>query len=359
VSARIEQNENTGDVMGIEACRIPERRLVRIAALVALAIAACGGESSPPPPVPAPAPAPTLQSVAVGTGPAFAAVGVPKQLTLTGQWSDGTTAALTSGVTWASSDPTVATVDATTGLVTPWAKGTAQISAHHGGSGLEAKADLIARVVIPVTAGEAFPAAVDTAAAFFHVSGLAPGAMYRPTVSHMTDDVDLVVYADASMTPQAKLCASEAIGTVDETCVAPANGAGELWVSVDGQWTEDGAKFELEVPSAPAVQLAGTLAYPGRFPYSSAVGVTNQFFEVTGLAPGARYEVRISNLTADIDLEVHGDQYEYASLCESYESGTVDDFCTATADAAGKFFVELDGETTRNGGAYTLTITAK
>ena len=357
MSALIERNENTGDVMGIEACRTPERRLVRFAALLALAIAACGGESSPPPPVPAPTP--TLQSIAVGTGPVFAAVGVPQQLTLTGQWSDGTAAALTSGVTWASSDPTVATVDATTGLVTPWAKGTAQISAHHGGSGLAANADLIARVVIPVTAGAALPAAVDTSNAFFHVSGLAPGVMYSPTVSHMTDDVDLVVYADASMTPEAKLCASEAIGTVDETCVAPANGSGELWVSVDGQWTEAGARFELAVPSAPAVALAGTLAYPGQLPYSSAIGVTNQFYEVTGLVPGARYEVRISNLTADIDLEVHGDRYGYASLCESYEIGTVDDFCTATADAAGKFFVELDGETTRNGGAYTLTITAK
>jgi hypothetical protein len=161
------------------------------------------------------------------------------------------------------------------------------------------------------------------------------------------------------MAPESMLCSSEAIGTVDEWCLAPASGSGELWVTVDGQWTRAGASFAFAVPLAPPMELAATLAYPGGFPYAGSVAVAKQFFKVTGLKPGASYEVRISDLSADIDLEVYADQYDYGSICESFLDGRVDDFCAASSTGAGELFIEIDGETTRTGGTYTLTVTAK
>lgn len=79
---------------------------------------------------------------------------------------------------------------------------------------------------------------------------------------------------------------------------------------------------------------------------------------MSGLTPGARSLVRMSGLDADVDLEVYGDGYRFASLCSSYNSGTVDDFCTAPANAAGELFVEADGESTSDGGSFKLEVTA-
>lgn len=323
-----------------------------LAALVAAALA-CGGPGGEP------APDATLQGIAVGADRVYASVGVPQQLSAIGRYSDGTTAALAAGLAWTSSDPTVATVDAASGVVTPWAQGTALITVRHEASGLSAVAGVVSRVVVPLAAAAGRDGAVDSTAAFFHVTGLQPGAMYAPSVGRMSDDVDLAVYGDASMEPGTELCASEVIGLGAETCVAPANASGELWIAVDGQWTRAGATFRVEVPGTEPLPIAATLAWPSAFPYAGAIGVAEQMFEVTGLIPGARYEVRITNLTADLDLDVHADPYDYALLCESYASGTVDDACVATADASGRFYVEVDGGTTRGGGSYTLKLTVQ
>ena len=327
-------------------------RPTHLAALLVIALAACGGGGS--------SSGPSLQSVTFGTGQAYAIVGVQQKLTLTGQYSDGTTAPVTTGVLWRSSDPAVASVD-DTGVLAAWAKGNVEITATHGASGLSARVNLTTRVVVALTAGDALPAAghVDTTAAYFRVSGLTPGAMYTPAVFDMTDDVDIAVYSDISMAPEAKLCASGLVGHDAESCAAPASSSGELWVAVDGQWTQAGASFELDVPAAQAVELVGTVAFPADLPYSGSVGATKQFLKVTGLTPGAAYEVRISNLTADIDVEVYADEYEYASLCESYQSGVAEDFCDATPGPAGELIIEIDGETSTEGGSYTLALTAQ
>lgn len=351
---------------------VTSRLTPKLAVLLAAASLACGGTTPGPGPggdpggTPGPGPgggaggtpAPALQAIVIGTGHAYAEVGVAQRLEAIGHYSDGTTAVLTSGVTWASTDASVASVDVT-GLVTPWARGTACITATHAATGLSASADLTSRLVVPVAAGAPLPGAVDTTEAFFHVTGLTPGAMYRPTVKDMTDDVDLAVYSDHSMQAEALLCQSDDIGTTPDECVAPANANGELWIAIDGEWTHAGAQFTLAFPPAESLPVAGTLAYPAAFPYPGCVGNGKRLFEVTGLAPGGSYEVRISNLTADVDLWVYGDTYEYGLLCSSYQNGTVDDLCTARASAAGSFFVELDGETTTSGGTYTLTLTPK
>jgi hypothetical protein len=300
----------------------------------------------------------TLESVHVSPDPLYLAVGHPQQLTLVGHYSDGRTAELRTGVVWTSTLVATAAVDGK-GVVTPLSAGQAQITATYDPAGLSVTIDVTSRVVVFVDAEDPLPlhGAVDTTATYFRVSGLAPGTMYSPAVYGMSDDVDLAVYADASLAPEAELCRSESIGRYDESCVAPASAAGDLWIVVDGQWTRDGATFALDLPETEPVELADVLAYPEELPRSGEVGVEKRYLEIVGLAPGTAYEVRISGLTADVDLAVWADPYTYALLCESYAADVVEDFCVATAGESGTFFVELDGQTSRYGGPWTLALT--
>jgi len=324
-------------------------RTAPLAALLALAVSACSSGSSP-----------ALQSLTIGNGQAYAEVGLQQQLTVTGHYSDGTERAITTGLTWASAAPAVVAVN-DAGLLTPWAPGDVQVTAADTKTALSAVVTVTSRAVVAVAAGAPSPTRghVDTSSAYFHVSGLTPGAMYTPTVFDLSDDVDMLVFSDRSMSPETLVCASLSVGDYSEWCVAPATAAGELWIQVDGQWTRSGASFALDLaPSEPVVPVA-TLAFPAGVPYTASVGATNQFLALTGLTPGTPYEVKLSGLTADLDVEVYADPYEYASLCESYLEGTSDDACVATAGAAGEFIIEVDGRTSLEGSGYTLSVTPK
>ena len=77
---------------------------------------------------------PTLSSIAVSPASVSLALGGTRQLTVTGTYSDSSTANLTSGSTFVSSATGVATVNSA-GLVTAVAVGTATITATHTASG--------------------------------------------------------------------------------------------------------------------------------------------------------------------------------------------------------------------------------
>jgi uncharacterized protein YjdB len=70
----------------------------------------------------------SLSSIAVTPASPSLAVGATQQFTATATYSDGTTADISSQVTWASDTPTAATIDST-GLATGVAAGTANITA--------------------------------------------------------------------------------------------------------------------------------------------------------------------------------------------------------------------------------------
>ncbi len=74
----------------------------------------------------------TLQSLAISPSGASFAAGVNQQFTLTGTFSDGTTQNLTSAATWASSQPSVATINPDTGLATGVMAGSVQFAATYG-----------------------------------------------------------------------------------------------------------------------------------------------------------------------------------------------------------------------------------
>ncbi len=106
-------------------CSRPCLPLVFFTFLAATLCACSGGSSAPPPP------ARTLQSIAVTPANPSVASGLTEQLTATGTYSDGTTANLTSSVTWASATGGVATVNSS-GLATAVSAGTSLISATSG-----------------------------------------------------------------------------------------------------------------------------------------------------------------------------------------------------------------------------------
>ncbi len=330
----------------------PKLHTLCLALVSTLSLAACGGGGG--------GGGPTLKHLSLGDAQTFAVVGVQQKLTATGEYSDGRTLPLTTGLSWASSDATIVSVD-DAGTLAPFSQGTVQITATDQTTGLSAQVEVTARAVVTLAADKALPAGgrVDLTTTLFRITGLTPGTMYSPAVYDMTDDVDITVYSDVSLAAGTRLCASTRVGLVAETCVAPASASGELWILVDGQWTRSGASFDLDVPATLPVDLAATLAFPAAFPYAGAVGATRQYLSVTGLTPGATYKATISGLTADLDLAVYADPYRYRLLCESVQTGTADDSCTVAAGASGELIVEIDGETSPEGGPYSLAVTAQ
>lgn len=313
---------------------------------LALAGVACSSKGSP-----------RLVTLSVTPGSAYVATGESQQLAASGTYSDGSTRTL-SGLAWSSSNAAVATVDAG-GVVTSVAAGTATITAAAAG-GIAGTAEVTARNVTALAAGTAvLPHAgrVDTTQVLHRVSGLAAGTFYELGLGALQDDVDLAVYADLSLSEEALLCVSQRVGAEEEGCEAPA-GAGELYVLVDGSWSEEGSEYLLEVRPSSPVPIAATLAFPADLPVSGTVGTEYHFYWVTGLTPGASYSFRISGLTDDVDLEVYGDRFEFGQLCASTASGTEDDACVAAANAGGAVLVEVDGENTASGSAFTLSVAA-
>ncbi len=72
---------------------------------------------------------PTLTSITITPSSGIVIIGTPAQLTATGNYSNGTTADLTTLVTWTSVAPGTASVGSSTGLVTGIAAGTTNITA--------------------------------------------------------------------------------------------------------------------------------------------------------------------------------------------------------------------------------------
>lgn len=100
------------------------RKLAILAVLIGLCtLTGCGGTQSPPPNV-------TLTSITVSPATASLALGLTKQLSASGQFSDGTSRDVTGTVSWTSSDATTATVSG--GLLKTLATGSVTITASSG-----------------------------------------------------------------------------------------------------------------------------------------------------------------------------------------------------------------------------------
>ena len=109
--------------------------LVALAVLPGLLLAGCGGSSSA-----------TLSAIAVTPGPLRLAVGGAGQLVVTAINTDGTSAAITAGLTFSSDDSAVAAVSSS-GVVTGLAEGSATITA--AASGLTANVSVTVSSLAP------------------------------------------------------------------------------------------------------------------------------------------------------------------------------------------------------------------
>jgi len=138
--------------------------------------------------------APALTSIAVAPASPSVAKGLTQQFTATGTYTDGSTASLTTQVTWASATPAVATINSS-GLATGVAQGTSVITATLGtvaspGDALTVTVPLVASVaLVPSVASPTYGQALTFTATVSPASsgGPTPGG----TVQFRVDGVNL------------------------------------------------------------------------------------------------------------------------------------------------------------------------
>ena len=90
-----------------------------------------------------------VESISITPNPAFAGIGISRQLAALGTYSDATTADVTAIATWSSDTPSVATVGPTTGLAMGVALGSATISAAIGSVTATASLSIVTGVWSP------------------------------------------------------------------------------------------------------------------------------------------------------------------------------------------------------------------
>jgi len=140
---------------------------------------------------------PVLQSVTVGPSNLNLQQGTTQQMTATGNFDDGSTKTLTSGVVWSSSDTTIAPVS-TAGVVSGAAAGTATITADDGTvSGTAtvnvALANVTSIKITPTSATATANGGTAQFTAFATVSGQSQPIDVSKTVTWSTSDTNLQI----------------------------------------------------------------------------------------------------------------------------------------------------------------------
>ena len=131
----------------------PHYFLSLIVAMALFMLSGCGGGSGSPVALGTPV---TLASISVTPANPSLALGLTKQFTATGTYSDGTTKDLTSSATWASSNSGAATI-AASGLATPVAPGTTSISASSGNRSGSTTLTVIPAALVSIAVSPASP----------------------------------------------------------------------------------------------------------------------------------------------------------------------------------------------------------
>jgi hypothetical protein len=157
-----------------------------------------------------------LTSIAVTPNPVNMEIGGVASLTVTGTLKDKSTYVVNSGTTFASSAPSIATVDAATGYVKAIAGGNATITATHTGSGLKAT------TTVAVSSLRVLSIVVSPAS-----STLAPGATQALTVTATYNN--LTTGTETSRSTFAS--SNAAVAVVDAAGIVTAIGAGTAQIT--------------------------------------------------------------------------------------------------------------------------------
>ncbi len=188
-------------------------------------LAACGGGGGGGSPAPVPVPVPvTLAAIAAAPTAVALTAGGTKQLTVTGTYSDGSTKAVSTGLTFASDNAAAASVSSA-GLVTAVAAGTAHITV----KATSVTPNLTApAVTVTVTAGGGGTATLTSIAATPATVPLAVGGTQQLTVTG--------TYSDASTktvtTGLTFTSGNTAVATVSGTGLVTAVAAGTAQITV-------------------------------------------------------------------------------------------------------------------------------
>jgi hypothetical protein len=305
---------------------------------------------------------PVIQSISISPGVSSFPEGYGKQFAASARLSDGTTTALSSGVTWSSSDSAVVTVDAA-GLAFGAAVGSASITASYGG--FSSAASVTIKAAVPTVEKSvidlpfAFGETVQDGGSYYKVSGLAPGAEYLvrlTTDASVAEPLLVEVHQDAAF---AGLVCSSWAGEplppaqyvkLGPPCRAGAPAGDDLFVLVTGP---AGTPFTLEVSDIPVLQAGGSV---------SGAGVTTEaYYKAEGL-PGAVFEAALGGLT-----DVFADIFVYAGGQGPFGSGllcstvTADPLssksCIGAVPPSGTVYVTVEGWLTEAGTDYTLAVT--
>lgn len=304
---------------------------------LAIALTACDSTSTSV----NPSAAKTLNSIAVTVTPTSIAVGANAQASAVGTYSDGSTASLTSGLTWTSLYPSIAGINST-GLMTGLAPGFAWIAASLGSV-------TSAQVSVTVTAGS-------TAT----LTGLAVTVATSTLITgHSAQATAMGSYNDGST----QNITASVIWNSSATSTAVVSPAGKVTGGpVGGSSSISAAKSGITSNSVPVSVIQATglaLNNPLQGQTVGPAADTRFFYPAAG---AGTFIVAITSLSADVDL--------YASLnayATELPSATGTDpcywtvlsasnleYCRVTLAGPGIIDVRVNGYTT--GGSFSVAV---
>ena len=172
-----------------------------------------------------------------------------------------------------------------------------------------------------------------------------PGALYKISMTALTDDADLLFFGTDSTFTFLASCAvdnTRIIGVSSEDCIVNAS-ANSLYFAVDGSFlSTSNATFTIDVESlSPPTNLLLSL------PVSDMTTQTSAAAYAVPVTPGVAYTISITGLTDDADLFIFGDDATFSSQAGcSIENtrfiGTTPEDCTLTSTGGTLYFV-VDG----------------
>jgi uncharacterized protein YjdB len=258
------------------------RYLKSLAFVSVIALSACGGSdggggSTADNPQPTPTPPPTLQSIEVTpTNPSLAA-GTSVQLAATAIYSDQSHTDVTKQVAWASSDPQIATVGASTGTTTGVAPGTVTVNASFGGRSGATRLTVTPATVVSLGITPASPSIAAGTAQKLMATGV------------FTDGSKQDVGANVGW-----ISSNTAIATVDSSGLVTSRTAGQTTITANCRLASlcgaVNASTTLNVSAATLVSIAVTPATP-----SIALGTTQNL-----IATGTYTDASTQNLTTQV-----------------------------------------------------------
>ncbi len=177
-----------------------------------------------------------------------------------------------------------------------------------------------------------------------------PGALYKISITNLTDDADLLFFgADGTFTVPAS-CAVDNTGLVglsNEDCIVAAP-ADILYFGVDGSYlSTSAAVYTIDVELLAVTNLDATNLNPS-IPVSDLTTPSGAVvYSLPSTVAGTAYTIGITGLTNDADLYVFGNDGTFSSLAacsidNTFKAGTRPEDCTLTSSGGTLYFV-VDG----------------